>query len=757
MIKIENNKVIDWGFNLSYSTYSVYRESPLLFFYKKILYAKPDTELYDGYGIIGNIVHSCCEEKIKNNNFDMGALLKNEWFIKQMSSKKGVFNSKFKIEKYLTMLKILKLYIESKKNIKQSLPELKIEFKFDRLENITVKGFIDWVIIDNDDNVFFYDWKTNSSNSYELHREQRLFYSWLYWKKYGVIAKSCEWVYVAKVLKLWKDNFTLEELKTFEDRLIKDLMDIKSFGNNISNYNLGDISSPFNQHKKKCEQIQLKRLLKKSDLELTITKQGHLCKLTGVKTPELLKMLIKKMSYKEKSSFVIKAFNEKKGQDWDGTYKMYNARDGTFAIGLLHIVEKVLRHYMDYKKIPVVINYKDQRKSAHLVEMPDKLNIEALRPKQEEYATLSEEKENGIFSSATGTGKTVLAIEITRRHSMKTLFIVDRIKLVKQTHKAFEDKLGMECGLVYGSKKEFKDITIATWQSINSMLESNDSEQKTFIKKYLASIDLVFWDECHTVATKKFQKISNAMHNCKKRFGLSGTPRRLDGHDMKMNAICGPIIAEYQYEAIEDGTLMKPKIFFINFKQNVSPKTPTKFNKNITAQNKALMEYRLDYEEFIMTNSERDDVTIELVKKFEGKKILIMALRVEHVNKLAERLKCNCITNETSLKERSRIEKEFEECESGILVSTGSIFGTGVDIPNINRIINVAANKNENEILQKIGRGLRKTAGKENIIFVDFYDKGISSFENAARIRVKEFRDYGHEVIIVNKLEDING
>jgi superfamily II DNA or RNA helicase len=66
--------------------------------------------------------------------------------------------------------------------------------------------------------------------------------------------------------------------------------------------------------------------------------------------------------------------------------------------------------------------------------------------------------------------------------------------------------------------------------------------------------------------------------------------------------------------------------------------------------------------------------------------------------------------------------EKFAGDELNCLIST--LLGEGVDIPSMTTIIMAGGLKTPVGVVQKVGRALRKSPGKEEAIIVDFRDKG---------------------------------
>ena len=178
-------------------------------------------------------------------------------------------------------------------------------------------------------------------------------------------------------------------------------------------------------------------------------------------------------------------------------------------------------------------------------------------------------KKNGKGSIiySTGTGKTEIAFECARKIAskiikqnpqiiFKILFLVPRIVLIEQNIKRLT-KYGIDkqkIGVYYGEKKDVKEITFSTYQSIIKNLE------------LVKQSSLIILDEIHMVSetAKKFSRIFDVLYSQPDKLIL-GLTATIDEDDKKYSKIMNliPPIKKYMIkEAVNDGRLSEPKIVF---------------------------------------------------------------------------------------------------------------------------------------------------------------------------------------------------
>lgn len=72
--------------------------------------------------------------------------------------------------------------------------------------------------------------------------------------------------------------------------------------------------------------------------------------------------------------------------------------------------------------------------------------------------------------------------------------------------------------------------------------------------------------------------------------------------------------------------------------------------------------------------------------------------------------------------ERERIRKNVMSSDNNIIVASYGTYSTGIDIPNLHNVIFATAYKSKIKNLQSIGRGLRKSDGKDMATLYDIVD-----------------------------------
>ncbi len=338
--------------------------------------------------------------------------------------------------------------------------------------------------------------------------------------------------------------------------------------------------------------------------------------------------------------------------------------------------------------------------------IPNKMQMEAL----ENIRILrSNHKEKALLISATGTGKTYLSAFDVKAYQPKTfLFVVHRQTIAREAMKTFKTLLGTEIkmGLYSGDGREIDaDYIFCTIQTISrpEHLEKFDPQH----------FDYIVIDETHRAGANSYRQV---MEYFKPKFllGMTATPERTDGLDIfKLfdyniayeirlhQALSDDMLCPFHYYGVTDLTI-----------DNEIVDDTTEFNLLVDEER---VDRIIEKSRFYST----DDGTI---------RGLIFTSRKEECHALAAELnrkgyKTIALTGDDPESKRADAIRKLEESNlDGKLdyILTVDIFNEGVDIPKVNQIIMLRPTQSAIIFVQQLGRGLRKTSGKEYLTVIDF-------------------------------------
>ena len=266
-------------------------------------------------------------------------------------------------------------------------------------------------------------------------------------------------------------------------------------------------------------------------------------------------------------------------------------------------------------------------------------------------------------------------------------------------------------------------------------------DKKEEVTKFLNSITVMIVDEAHHTGSDTWYKSLLACENAQYRMALTGS---IDKQNKvlwrRMQALFGDIVSKVSNKTLIDkGYSAKPTVTMV----------PIKAPGDIGH----LDNYMEVYTKGIVHNDFRNFLIAKITEKQyeQNKGILLIVNWVEHGELLSEQLtRLNVphefIHGDMSDDERETHLKNMKNGQLKVLIST-SIIDEGVDISGIDVLILCAGGKSLRQVLQRVGRVLRKKKTGENVATVfDFIDTTNKHLLNHANARQKIYEEQEFEV-----------
>lgn len=364
----------------------------------------------------------------------------------------------------------------------------------------------------------------------------------------------------------------------------------------------------------------------------------------------------------------------------------------------------------------------------------------------------------GTVLYSTGTGKTEIALECAKRFVfvssssssplpfLNILLIVPRIILIEQNIKRLVsyDIPKEKIGAYFGERKEIREITICTYQSVIRNLD------------LIRRSNMVIFDEVHLIrdTAKIFRKIFDVVIEDHKK-AILGLTATLDETDLsKYNTILTllPPVKRYPIrKAVNDKRLAKPIV--IPLKVNLTEKEQNDYD-TYTSKIKKISNRFKRYDAESMTvllrkggfvsgmakawflNVRKRKLLLScaenkllsavnlITTKFPNEKIMIFSETIDSITKLRDMLeshgtKAMIIDSNISSRKRQEILNQWgTEFYPLLSVHTLEI---GFDIPQVRIEIILATTSNMNQVIQRIGRVIRKHEGKDLALIYVIY------------------------------------
>lgn len=331
------------------------------------------------------------------------------------------------------------------------------------------------------------------------------------------------------------------------------------------------------------------------------------------------------------------------------------------------------------------------------------------RPVQREALTALEQTRlqgfrAGLVVMATGLGKTWLAaFDSARPQFRRVLFVAHREEILRQSLDVFRRvQPGVDLGLYYGGEKQpGARVLFASIQTLAGNLDRFDSDR----------FDYIVIDEFHHAAARSYRRV---IDHFRPDFllGLTATPNRMDGADLL--ALCSDnlVFERPLTDGIELGDLSPFRYFGIADDVDYAPIPWRGGRFDATSLTEA-----------VETQQRAQHALDEWREKGAGRAIAF-CVSVSHADFMAEFFRRNgvaAVAVHSGPTSAPRI-RSVEELRSGDLqvICTVDVFNEGLDVPEVETVLMLRPTESPVVFLQQLGRGLRRSPGKDVLTVIDF-------------------------------------
>lgn len=332
-----------------------------------------------------------------------------------------------------------------------------------------------------------------------------------------------------------------------------------------------------------------------------------------------------------------------------------------------------------------------------------------------------------LVVSATGTGKTILAaLDVRTVQPERMLFVVHREQILDKAIGEFRRVMGIpggEIGKLAGGRREMdRRYVFATVQSLTRSLDDIAPD----------AFDYVLVDEVHRAGAESYRRI---MDHLSPEFllGMTATPERTDGFNIfglfdynvayeirLQKALEADMLAPFHYYGVTDYITSDGEVI-----------------DDATSLTRLVARERVDH-------------VLRAVERYGQAGIpvrgLIFCSRNEEARQLSEilnrrtlrgrLLRTEALSGSDPVAVREAAVARLERGELDYLL-TVDIFNEGIDIPAINQVVMLRQTSSSIVFTQQLGRGLRKAAGKDYLVVIDF----IGNYANNYLVPVALFGD----------------
>ena len=365
----------------------------------------------------------------------------------------------------------------------------------------------------------------------------------------------------------------------------------------------------------------------------------------------------------------------------------------------------------------------DQRR---VIEMVDFSFAGSLKQFQQKAVNVMLAKDFGTLCAPTGSGKTVMALNMIAERRQPALIVVHTKDLAFQWVDRISAFLGIpadDVGFIGGGKKNIgQKVTVALVQSLYKFAET--VAQKT---------GFLIVDECHRCPSRTFTEAVTCFDS-KYMLGLSATPWRRDNLSKLIFWHLGDVHHEVdKNHLIEKGYVLPAEVIV----------RETDFNPYFDPVNeysKMLSELTADDDRNQLIAS---DVALES-RNIAGV-CLVLSDRKKHCETLRALLKykhkvsSELLTGDVSDSERRQTLERLNQGQVKVLIATGQLIGEGFDCKGLSTLFFATPVRFSGRVIQYLGRVLRPAPGKEKARVYDYVDVKVEVLKKAALARQRVY------------------
>ena len=326
-------------------------------------------------------------------------------------------------------------------------------------------------------------------------------------------------------------------------------------------------------------------------------------------------------------------------------------------------------------------------------------------------------RNKGVVVLPTGTGKTILSAIDARRYGGRTLFLVHRLDILKQSIDAY--KLvwpDLKVGILTGEVKENEFGCDVLFASKDTLRQS--SELALFARDWF---NYVVVDEVHHGQSPTYREV---LRYFRPGFmlGMTATPDRTDRKDIFELFDYSKIYEIPLSEVIDRGYLVPYSYYGLTDDVDYSHIRYQGLRYNVA-----------DLERLLIIPERNEAIIREYLAKGQGDKAIGFCVSIKHAERMAEAFNAVGITAaaiHSGSPNRDALVQGFRE-NAFQVAFTVDLFNEGIDFPNVRVLLFLRPTESKTVFLQQVGRGLRLCIGKDRVRILDF----IGNYERANQVR----------------------
>jgi len=342
--------------------------------------------------------------------------------------------------------------------------------------------------------------------------------------------------------------------------------------------------------------------------------------------------------------------------------------------------------------------------------------------------------DNGVLVAPSGSGKTVVGINMIAARKVNTLVIVHRRPLMEQWRAQLANFLEAEpstIGQIGGGKDRRSGfIDVAMLQSLI---------KKGQVENLVTEYGQVIVDECHHLPAVTFEQI---LRRAKSRYvlGLTATPYRRDGHHPIIFMQCGPVRHVISQKDQKSQRLLQHRLICRDT------------NFTLPSQESELSIH--DIYALLVKDEARNKLILDDLCQVleEGRSPILLTERRDHLEYFADILKTmfNVVVLRGGMGNRQRraIVEQLAAIPANskrVLLATGRYIGEGFDDARLDTLLLSLPVSWKVTLVQYAGRLHRLHTGKTEVRIYDYVDRNCPTLMRMYQRRLRGYRTIGYK------------
>jgi superfamily II DNA or RNA helicase/HKD family nuclease len=338
-------------------------------------------------------------------------------------------------------------------------------------------------------------------------------------------------------------------------------------------------------------------------------------------------------------------------------------------------------------------------------------------------------RHRNLLVAATGTGKTVMAAldysSLREQGAVDSLlFVAHRREILEQSRRIFRSALQSQTFgefLFHGVRPEIGRHLFA---SIDSLGEDSGID--------VAGFDMVVLDEAHHTAADSWQALLDRVRP-RELVGLTGTPERADGLDYERH-FPRPWVGNLRLWNAIPHALVPFRYYMLDVEGVDLRDTAWVANRYASGE---LAGKLIGAAEIFVHRACR--AIVHHIARPDELRAIAFCVDIRHAEEVCARLVANgyraaVLTGQTPADTRRNARLELDSGSIQILCVV-DIYNEGIDVPNVNTVFFFRPTESATVFLQQLGRGLRRSPGKSELVVFDLTCRQRMEFRFDRRLR----------------------